>query len=467
MTVHKLKDFIDNPASKFEYEYRLRHKNGSYRWILAKASILTDEQGKPLRMLGANIDVTERKKLEESRKNAESQARQSQKMEALGVLAGGIAHDFNNILSAIIAYSEMAIAETEIAEAKKDLQEVLKSAQRAKDLVRQILAFSRRGEQSNVPMRTGLIIKEALKMIRASLPATIEIRQNIVSNDAVLADPTQMHQVLMNLCTNAAYAMRDGGGVLQVSLPNVAFGPQSVAPSSELSSGAYIKLSVEDTGEGIDPAIIDRIFDPFFTTKKQGIGTGLGLSVGHGIVTSAGGAIVVESNLGKGSAFHVFLPLVIQEDDQTIAETKTSLPGGKERILVVDDEPSLAFALSSLLQRLGYDAEYRLNGIEALDAVRGRSADNAFDLVITDMTMPHLTGAELAKQLLDFQPDLTILICTGYSEKMDSQKAQSLGAQGLLMKPIALKDLAIAGREALDKRNKMTTGTASLQPQSK
>jgi CheY-like chemotaxis protein len=240
-----------------------------------------------------------------------------------------------------------------------------------------------------------------------------------------------------------------------------------VAPSPELSSGSYIKLSVEDTGEGIDPAIIDRIFDPFFTTKEQGIGTGLGLSVVHGIVKSVGGAIVVESYPGRGSAFHVYLPLVIQREDQPVAETKMPLPGGKERILIVDDEPSLAFALSRLLQRLGYDAEYRLNGIEALDAVRGRSADNAFDLVITDMTMPHLTGAELTKQLLDFQPDLTILICTGYSEKMDSQKAQSLGAQGLLMKPIALKDLAIAVREALDHKNKVTTGTASLQPQSK
>jgi PAS domain S-box-containing protein len=453
-TIQKLRSFISNPSSKLEFEYRLQHKDGSYRWILSKASIITDGNGRPLRMLGAHIDVTDRRNLEDARANAESRMRQAQKMEALGALAGGIAHDFNNILSAIIGYSEIALAGTnDSMQMKNDLREVLKSAARARDLVRQILAFSRGGEQSTIPVQVGLIVKEALMLIRASLPSTIEIKQDVVSKAAVLADPTQIHQVMMNLCTNAAYAMRANGGILQVSLKDVSFGPQSILPSPDLKRSAYVKLSIEDNGHGIDPLIMDRIFDPFFTTKEQGVGTGLGLSVVHGIVKNSGGVVVAESVPETGTVFDVYLPVIEFFDDPPASEQTTPLPGGRERILVVDDEPALASTVSRLLQKLGYRAEFRLSGAEALETIRNQVDDNPFDLVITDMTMPQLTGADLARQLLDFKPDLAILIYTGYSEKIDSEIAKSLGIRGLLMKPIVLKELAAAVRKALDERS--------------
>lgn len=302
-------------------------------------------------------------------------------------------------------------------------------------------------------MQVGLIVKEVLKMLRASLPSTIEIKQNVASKAAVMADPTQFHQVLMNLCTNAAHAMRSGDGVLQVNLTDVHLGPGSIPSHSELQPGPHVKLTVKDTGHGIDPFVLDRIFDPFFTTKAQGVGTGLGLSVVHGIVKSHQGAIVVESLPGEGTTFHVFFPT-----SGTAAEipavVEVPLPRGRERILVVDDEPALAKATKKMLQRLGYLVESRTNGVDALEAVRHRSKEKAFDLVITDMTMPHLTGADLAKELFKLQPDLAILLCTGFNENIDAEIASSLGIQGFLMKPVVFTQLATMVRKVLDEKSK-------------
>jgi len=382
--------------------------------------------------------------------------RQAQKMEALGTLAGGIAHDFNNILGVIIGYTEMAQMETdEGSSPQSSFQEVLKAANRAKDLVKQILAFSRQGEQEKRPVQVGLITNEALKMLRASLPSTIEIQKDVQSKAAVMADPTQIHQVLMNLCTNAAHAMRREGGILSVSLQDVRIEQDFIAPNSELLYGPYVRLTVKDTGHGIAPFILDRIFDPFFTTKKQGVGTGLGLSVVHGIVKSHGGAIEVESVPGQGTSFHVFFPAMEAAVEKPVVQAG-ALPSGSECILIVDDEPGLAKTTMQMLERLGYLVEFRTNGVDALEAVRARAHENRFDLVITDMTMPHLTGADLARELFKLDPQLAVVLCTGFSERMDPEKAQKLGIQGFLMKPFALRDLAEMVRRVLDENQKRT-----------
>ena len=395
-----------------------------------------------------------RRTAEEDRTRVEAQLRQAQKMEALGTLAGGIAHDFNNILGIIVGYTEMARWDAgEDSAAKSHLMEVLKAAERAKDLVQQILAFSRRSEQERRPIQVGLIVKEAMKMLRASLPSTINIKVNVASRAIVSADPTQIHQVLMNLCTNAAHAMSDNGGVLEVALTDVRVGPESIMPHSDVRPGPFVKLTVEDTGCGMDPAILDRIFDPFFTTKEPGVGTGLGLSVVHGIVKSHGGAIEVESSPGRGTTFQVLLP-TMECTPGLETEAAGPLPRGRERILVVDDEPALAMAAKQMLERLGYRVDYRTSGIEALDTFRLQLTEGPFDLVITDMTMPDLTGTDLARELLALQPALPILLCTGFSEKMNAEKAKSLGIQGFLMKPVIMSELARMIREVLDTKMK-------------
>ena len=437
-------------AGHAHFENQHRRKDGTFRDVLVSNRVIS-LRGREY-LVGIWQDITERKHSEAEQARAEAQLMQAQKMEALGTLAGGIAHDFNNILGIIVGYSEMAQADADDpTRVREDLYEVLKGADRAKDLVQQILAFSRRGEQEKRPVQVGLIVKEVLKMLRASLPSTIEIKQNVASKAAVMADPTQIHQVLMNLCTNGAHAMRGDVGVLQVTLTDVRLGLESIPSHSELQHGPHVKLTVKDTGHGIDPSILDRIFDPFFTTKEHGAGTGLGLSVVHGIVKSHGGTIVVESLPGEGTTFHVFFP-AIEATAELPAVAAVPLPRGRERILVVDDEPALVKATKQMLERLGYQVEFRTNGVDALEAIRHQSKEKPFDLVITDMTMPHLTGADLAKELFKLQPHLAILLCTGFSEKMDAEKAKSLGIQGFLMKPVVLKELAVMVRKVLDER---------------
>ncbi len=435
----------------FEAEHRMVKRNGQVIWVLLNVVMLDDQQS-----LAYLRDITAQRRAEEEKARTEAQLRQAQKMEALGTLAGGIAHDFNNILGVIIGYTEMAQMETdEGSSPQTSFQEVLKAANRAKDLVKQILAFSRQGEQEKRPVQVGLITNEALKMLRASLPSTIEIQKDVQSKAAVMADPTQIHQVLMNLCTNAAHAMRREGGILSVSLQDVRIEQELIAPNSELLYGPYVRLTVKDSGHGIALSILDRIFDPFFTTKKQGVGTGLGLSVVHGIVKSHGGAIEVESVPGQGTSFHVFFPAMEAAVEKPVVQAG-ALPGGSERILVVDDEPGLAKTTMQMLERLGYLVEFRTNGVDALEAVRARAHENRFDLVITDMTMPHLTGADLARELFKLDPQLAVVLCTGFSERMDPEKAQKLGIQGFLMKPFALRDLAEMVRRVLDENQKRT-----------
>ena len=376
--------------------------------------------------------------------------RQAQKMEAIGTLAGGIAHDFNNILGAVLGYTEMArTVLDENNPCKRYLDQVLKAGERAKDLVKQILTFSRQSDEKPQPMKLSPIVKEALKLLRASLPSTIEIRQSIQSEpDTILADPTHIHQILMNLCTNAAHAMRGANGTLKIALAPVKITYSDIVNHRDLFPGKYLKLTVGDTGHGIDPLIMDRIFDPFFTTKNPGEGTGMGLSVVYGIVKGYDGTIIVESEVGRGAQFHVYLPLITETTKDVKRETVEPIIGGKERILFVDDEEVLMQLGKDILTDLGYEVVGKTRSIDAFDLFRSRP--DHFDLVITDMTMPTMTGIDLARAMLRIRPGIPIILCTGFSEIISEEKAKDMGICRFIMKPISRKDLAKAVRELLD-----------------
>jgi len=388
-------------------------------------------------------DITERKQLE-------AHLQQAQKMEAIGTLAGGIAHDFNNILAAILGYGELlAFDMKKDTPAWRNLQAVLQSTHRAKDLVGQILAFSRQNELNLMPVQISSIIKETLKMLRASLPTTIEIRRKIDFTDGIVSgNPTQIHQVLMNLCTNAAHAMRDNGGVLEVSLSRIIADPAKQLPHPGLQPGAYLKLSVSDTGHGMTPDKLGRIFDPYFTTKEAGEGTGLGLAVVRGIIKAHRGVISVESSPHKGSIFKVYLP-EIQKEVPTQSKTVAAYRTGKETILFVDDEPTLVTMTKQMLDLLGYHAVTRTSSIEAFELFR--HDPYRFDLVITDMTMPNMTGEKLAGKILEIRPEIPIILCTGYSEHITEQRAKTMGIRAFVMKPMVMRDLANKIRDVLDK----------------
>jgi len=424
-------------------------KDGSTLWVEVTASFLRDQSGEVVAILGASRDISERKQAEQEKKNLETRLQQAHKMEAIGTLAGGIAHDFNNILAAVLGYTEMALADAESgSEMHSNIQEVLTAGNRARDLVKQILAFSRQAEQELKPVQVALIVKEAIKLLRASMPSTIEIDCNIDSKSATLADPTQIHQVLMNLCTNADHAMRDTGGTLEVSLTDVAVKSESKARKLDISPGDYLCLKISDTGHGMPAAVKERIFDPFFTTKGRDKGTGMGLAVVHGIVKSHGGAITVYSEPGKGTRFDVYLQVIRAEVKTPVGDIK-QLPTGDERILFVDDEKALVDMGRQMLQRLGYSVVCRTSSIEALELFKVQSAN--FDLVITDMTMPNMTGEKLAAELMTVRPGIPVILCSGFSEQITEEKAGQQGIRKYLLKPMVMQTLAATVREVLDK----------------
>lgn len=440
-----------NETGEWHGEIQNIKKDGTVFWSYARVSLFDHpDYGKVT--VSARTDITDRKRAEEEKEKLETQFRHAQKMEAVGTLAGGIAHDFNNILAPIIGYTEMVMGELpESAPMHSDLEQVLRAAHRARELVRQILAFSHHGQdQKRVPVDVGSILKEALKLMKASLPSSIEIQESIQKGMA-LANATQIHQVLVNLCTNASHAMEEKG-VLGVSLSNVNLTEFDVArlPAMDLKPGSYLKLSVSDTGHGMDEETMQRIYDPYFTTKKVGKGTGLGLAVVHGIVERHEGAVSVTSEIGKGTTFDVYLPRV--EPEWVDPERKTrDLPRGMERILIVDDEQMVADLGSRILAQLGYEVTRETNPVIALDTFT-RNPD-AFDLIITDYTMPHITGTELAGEILKIRPGMPILLCTGYSEKGTETAARELGIRGYAMKPLDRAQLAQLVRKALDERN--------------
>ncbi len=428
-------------------ETRHKRKNGDLIPVQILINVMTFE-GQEFHIAYVQ-DISERKNAEKETLRLESALLQAQKMEAIGTLAGGIAHDFNNILSAVIGYSELSLWNAnQDSPVYQNIRKILSAGMRARDLVEQILTFSRKAEHELKPLQVTPLVKEALKLLRSSLPTTIEIVQEIDEHtDNVMADPTQIHQVIMNLCTNAAHAMEAEGGQLRISLSQAKFSEQDIRLHPGLNPGEYLKLAVQDTGTGIPSEIKAKIFDPYFTTKEKGKGTGLGLAVVHGIVKGYGGAIFVYSDSPGGTAFNIYLPTVKGETALQTLHPRT-LPGGTEHILIVDDEPLLIDVLQQMLENLGYRVSATNDGNAALDMYR--SNPNSFDLVLTDMTMPKMTGDELASALLKINADLSIILCTGYSAKISAEAALKMGIKAFIHKPIVEADLANIVRNVLD-----------------
>ena len=391
-------------------------------------------------------EIEKHRQAEKDKKRVEAQLLQAQKMEAIGTLAGGIAHDFNNILTSIIGYSELAkMRVLQGDDLTSDLDEIQQSGNRAKALVQQIVTVGRRQEQEQRPIQLRYIVKEALKLLRAALPSTIEIQEVIPRNAGIIhADPTQMHQVVMNLCTNAGQAMNETGGTLEVKLQNVSI----TKPKMDLKPGPYLRLTVRDTGDGMKPEVTERIFEPYFTTKEKGEGTGLGLSVVHGIVVTHGGAIMVKSKPGEGCSFHVYLPRTEQPEKTPETKAEEPLPTGTERILFVDDEPTLLDMVGQMLKQLGYEVVTIKESFEALELFR--KEPDRFDLVITDMTMPKMTGIDLARKLLTVRPNIPIILCSGSIDQALKGKATAAGIREFMAKPISIRTVAKTARKVLD-----------------
>ncbi|MDH4320647.1 MAG: PAS domain S-box protein [Desulfobulbaceae bacterium] len=381
----------------------------------------------------------------------ESRLRQAQKMEAMGTLAGGIAHDFNNILSAILGYAQLAAVESPVGSAvHNDLQEVIGASLRATDLVRQILTFSRKGEHALVPLKPHLIVKESLKLLRASLPSTIAMEVDIPDCGTILADPTQLHQIMMNLCTNAFHAMEKEKGVLKVAMARRELEAKENGGESHAPAGSYVEITVSDTGCGMDAGTLGRIYEPYFTTKEVGSGTGLGLALVHSIVEGCGGMIKVKSAPGVGTSFRVYLPSYTETVTQKKEEGGGEILTGNERILVVDDESSIVNLHKSSLAKLGYQVTGTTSSLEALALFTDNP--DAFDVLITDQTMPRMTGMELVRKVRSRRPEMPVIICTGYSSVLSKTEAEELGVGEILMKPVERKKLARQIRKVLDLR---------------
>ena len=434
-----------------------QRKHFYFRHCLASGEIRDVEvYSGPIKVHGKELlysivyDITARKKTEEEKAALEGQLLHAQKMESIGTLSGGIAHDFNNLLAIILGNAELAMEDVpEWHPAKDNINEIRTASLRARDVVRQLLSFGRKTDPKKRPVKLVQIVEDALKFLRFSIPTSIEIHQNIPNDtdNTILADSTQINQVMINLFTNAAHAMEDAGGVITIGIQNVYLDQVSAPFYPDLSLGNYVKLTVSDTGTGIDHEIKDRIFDPYFTTKEVGKGSGIGLSVVHGIVKSHNGAIYVDSKFGKGTTFSILFPAT---EEEAVIETEAieKLSTGNERILFVDDEKSMAEIGRRRLERLGYQVEAKTNPIEALELFR--ADPDQFDLVITDMTMPHITGDKLVKEILKIRPDMPTILCTGFSEKIDEEKAKKIGVRQYIEKPFDRGKLSRLVRKVLD-----------------
>jgi len=432
-------------------ELQNQKKNGDLYWEAVSISPITNSEGAIAHFLAVKEDVTEKKRLEEERRQFEAQLLQSQKLETIGTLAGGIAHDFNNLLTPIIGYSDMALNDApEGSQIQADLREINKAASRAKELVHQILTFSRQLPQERKPIRLQHVLKEALNLMRATIPSYIEIKKYVQSGcQAVLADATQLHQVIINLCTNSYHAMRDGGGTLTLRLSMVEVDEAMRHSLRNLSAGNYVCLEVSDTGAGMNESTMKRIFEPFFTTKTIGEGTGLGLSVVHGIILSYGGDIAVHSKVGEGTTFKIYLPPAPEDSDEAAARAEP-VYRGTERVLLVDDEIAVAEVGKRLLTRLGYSVTVKHNGLDALECFREKPED--FDILITDQTMPKMTGYQLAAQVRKYRKDIPILLISGYNESVDSKTAKAAGIYEYLLKPINASQISKVIRQALEQK---------------
>lgn len=434
------------------FEARRKTKSGSLIDVSISAAGFKDAQGQAAGIVVSLQDITARKAAEQEKYRLEAQLRQAQKMEAIGTLAGGIAHDFNNILGVIIGFAELSILTAGGDEQMKhNLQKVLDAGLRAKDLVKQILTFSRQTEQEFKPIHSGQVVTELVEMLRATVPPSIEIETRSVQDCVVMADYTQLHQVLMNICTNAVQAMQGERGLLEIALDQVELDENSARLVHDIKPGLYQRITITDNGRGIPPGVLERIFDPFFTTKKKGEGTGLGLSVAHGIIKNHNGKITAYSEPGKGTTFSIYLP-VLQSQDETgaAAPTAARLPTGTESILYVDDEELLTEVGSHILGALGYRVNGLVSSLAALEAFRKNPA--AYDLVVTDLNMPKMTGVELAREIHGIRSDIPIILCTGFSERVSADVYQNIGVRKLIMKPIVAKEIAKVVRGVLDQK---------------
>ncbi|MCD6307046.1 MAG: PAS domain S-box protein [Deltaproteobacteria bacterium] len=445
--------FVADKERRQRFETVLRAKKG--RCINVEATIIPTFHANQQAALIIIRDITEFKHMEREKRELERILQHSQRMEAIGTLAGGIAHEFNNILWIISANTEYALEfKREGGDVSKNLKRIETACERASDLVRQILNFSRQRQQDPRPLDVRAVVKETLKFMRASLPKSIKIHTAIGKNvGQVIADPAQMHQVVTNLCTNAFHAMRETGGTLKVSLRNIDE-KERVAFPVGMAPGRYVRLRVQDTGAGMPAEVMNRVFEPFFTTKQPGEGTGLGLSVVYGIVESCHGAITVNSTPGKGSVFDVFLPIAEEKSGLTFARTRP-IPTGNERILFVDDEKEIAEIVRKMLERLGYSVHVETNPAGALQTFKERPGD--FSLVITDMSMPCMSGEALAKNVHAVRSDIPIIICTGYGEVIDERRARMSGVSKVIIKPATIDVFAKAIRAALDKEQDKTS----------
>ena len=436
-------DFLTKPVDKSELKARVNN--------LLKVKAYHDHMRNYQKKLETEVSLRTQDLEEEltRRKEVEAQLVRAQKMEAIGTLAGGIAHDFNNILSAIMGYSEIALLAAKKDAALSDyIRQIYVAGERARDLVHQILTFSRRTDDKLRPAKISAIIKEVLKLLGVTLPSTITIDHDIVSASSVMANPTQIHQLIMNLCTNAAHAMEDEGGVLTVKLTDIALDPESQGGQMDVTAGDYIKLSVSDTGRGMSSDVLERIFDPFFTTKPPGKGTGLGLSTVHGIVKNHYGSIAVSSKPNEGTTFEILLPIVDQEVVSGILGDEP-IPTGSESILFVDDDKTIVNMSKIMLEKLGYQVNSKTSSIDAL--IDFKRQPNKYDVVITDVTMPQMTGFELANEILSVRPDTPIILCSGYVAKIPVDELESMGIQAVVSKPVSRRKIAEVIRGVLSR----------------
>ncbi len=420
-------------------------RNGETKWIHSSAVPIIDDDGKYRGYRGIDRDITDIRKVQEEKEVLEEQLQQARKMEAIGTLAGGIAHEFNNVLGIILGNAELALDDVpHWNPASESLKEIKTASMRAKDVVRQILAFARKSMFAREPFEIATVTRECLKLMRASIPTTIHMETDIAcGTEMVLGDSTEMHQVLMNLCTNAAQAMGVNPGTLTVTLSTVTLDDAAAAPYEDIDAGNYVRLCVKDDGCGVKPEILERIFDPYFTTKGVGEGTGMGLAVVYGIVKKANGAIRATSQLGEGTTIEVLLPLHEgAQETEAHKEKPLAQKGRGERILFVDDEPSLVNLFKQNLERLGYAVTGMADSLSALECFK--SDPQKYDLVITDMAMPQMAGEQMALEMLKIRPDLPILICTGHSQHVDEKRAKQLGIRGYISKPLDRKELAMA-----------------------
>jgi PAS domain S-box-containing protein len=436
-----LREHFAGRTPRYECEYRVQQPNGSWCWLSARGRCLRDAAGKSYRFVGSAIDITVQKQAQLEKEHLETQLRQSQKMEAIGTLAGGIAHDFNNILGAILGYGELAQQQASPGSTlRRYMDNVMHAAERAKTLVDRILGFSRSGLGERVPMNVQSVIEETLELLSTSLPPGVRLEKRLEAADAaVIGDATYLHQVAMNLCTNALHAM-EHGGVLSVLLEHVELNGPRVLSRGIVPAGSYVRLCVSDTGSGIEPGVLERMFDPFFTTKGVGQGTGLGLSLVHGIVTELGGVIDVTTQAGSGSSFSIWLPLAPEAEEPSTTATGELPRGNGEVVMIVDDERPLVTLAEEMLAELGYDPVGFPSSSEALQAFRAEP--RRFELVLTDEAMPDLVGTELAGKIRKLQPAIPIILMSGHGGPQLEKRAAAIGVNDVLHKPLRSRDLA-------------------------